>query len=64
VAVPEAARLPARQPGASAGRLGRNDEIFASDGEISLLDGGHFLLESQLDATALVIGRFLEKTLS
>jgi pimeloyl-ACP methyl ester carboxylesterase len=52
---------------------GRNDEIFGPDGarafadevadaEISLLDGGHFLLESQLDAAALVIGRFLEKT--
>jgi pimeloyl-ACP methyl ester carboxylesterase len=53
---------------------GRNDEIFGPDGarafaedaadaEISLLDGGHFLLESQLDAAALAIGRFLEKTL-
>jgi pimeloyl-ACP methyl ester carboxylesterase len=54
---------------------GRNDEIFGPDGarafaadahrpEIHLLDGGHFLLESQLDATAGYIRPFLERTLS
>jgi pimeloyl-ACP methyl ester carboxylesterase len=54
---------------------GRNDEIFGPDGarafgtdahrpEIHLLDGGHFLLESQLDATAGYLHRFLERTLS
>ncbi|MFF3014727.1 alpha/beta fold hydrolase [Streptomyces sp. NPDC057939] len=48
---------------------GRNDEIFAqagatafardaSDPEILLLDGGHFLLESHLDAVAAAIIRF------
>jgi pimeloyl-ACP methyl ester carboxylesterase len=54
---------------------GRNDEIFGPDGalafaddapgaEIHLLDGGHFLLESQLDAAAGYIDRFLERTLA
>jgi pimeloyl-ACP methyl ester carboxylesterase len=51
---------------------GRNDEIFGPDGarafaadardaEIHLLDGGHFLLESQLDATTAYIRDFLER---
>jgi pimeloyl-ACP methyl ester carboxylesterase len=54
---------------------GRNDEIFlpegalafaadAPDAEIHLLDGGHFLLESHLDAAAGHILPFLERTLS
>jgi pimeloyl-ACP methyl ester carboxylesterase len=54
---------------------GANDEIFGPDGarafaddapgaEIHLLDGGHFLLESQLDAAVGIILRFLERTLS
>jgi pimeloyl-ACP methyl ester carboxylesterase len=54
---------------------GRNDEIFGPDGalafaedapgaEIHLLDGGHFLLESQLDTAAGTIRRFLETTLA
>jgi len=54
---------------------GRNDEIFGPDGarafaadayraEIRLLDGGHFLLESQLDATVGYVRPFLERTLS
>ncbi len=54
---------------------GSNDEIFGPDGarafaadahraEIHLLDGGHFLLESQLDATIGYIRPFLERTLS
>ena len=53
---------------------GRNDEIFrpegalafagdAADADICLLDGGHFLLESQLDAAASTIRRFLERAL-
>jgi pimeloyl-ACP methyl ester carboxylesterase len=53
---------------------GRNDEIFGPAGaqafaddspeaEIRLLDGGHFLLESHLDAAAGYIRGFLEKTL-
>jgi pimeloyl-ACP methyl ester carboxylesterase len=53
---------------------GRNDEIFRSEGalafaddapaaEICLLDGGHFLLESHLDAAAGIIGGFLGRTL-
>lgn len=53
---------------------GRNDEIFRAEGalafaddapgaEICLLDGGHFLLESHLDAAAGCIRRFLERTL-
>ena len=53
---------------------GRNDPIFGPDGalgfaadapgaEICLLDGGHFLLESHLDAVADHILMFLEKTL-
>ena len=54
---------------------GRNDEIFAPEGalvfaggvqgaEICLLDGGHFLLESHLDAAAGIIRGFLERTLA
>jgi pimeloyl-ACP methyl ester carboxylesterase len=54
---------------------GRNDEIFGPDGarafaadahrpEIHLLEGGHFLLESQLDATVGYLRPFLEKTLA
>jgi pimeloyl-ACP methyl ester carboxylesterase len=50
---------------------GRNDQIFVPDGalsfaddapaaEIHLLDGGHFLLESHLDAATGSIRRFLE----
>jgi pimeloyl-ACP methyl ester carboxylesterase len=53
---------------------GRNDEIFGPAGalafaddapgaEIHLLDGGHFLLESHLDAVAGLIHPFLERTL-
>jgi pimeloyl-ACP methyl ester carboxylesterase len=53
---------------------GRNDEIFIPEGarafandapgaEIHLLDGGHFLLESQLDAAAGHIRGFLDRTL-
>jgi pimeloyl-ACP methyl ester carboxylesterase len=52
---------------------GRNDEIFAPNGalafaddaphaEISLLDGGHFLLESHLDAVASTVRQFLDRT--
>ena len=51
---------------------GRNDEIFGPEGalafagdapgaEIHLLDGGHFLLESHLDAVAGLIHPFLER---
>jgi pimeloyl-ACP methyl ester carboxylesterase len=54
---------------------GRNDEIFGPAGalafaddapgaEICLLDGGHFLLESHLDAAAGTIRHFLERALS
>ena len=54
---------------------GRNDPIFGPDGalafaadapgaEIHLLDGGHFLLESHLDAAADSIRSFLGRTLS
>ena len=54
---------------------GRNDEIFGPDGalafaddapgaEIHLLDGGHFLLESQLDPVCEHIHRFLARTLA
>jgi pimeloyl-ACP methyl ester carboxylesterase len=54
---------------------GRNDEIFRPEGalafaddapgaEICLLDGGHFLLESHLDAAAGTIRSFLERTLA
>jgi pimeloyl-ACP methyl ester carboxylesterase len=54
---------------------GRNDEIFLPAGalaftddapraEIHLLDGGHFLLESHLDAVAETIRRFLARRLS
>jgi pimeloyl-ACP methyl ester carboxylesterase len=53
---------------------GRNDQIFVPEGalafagdapgaEIHLLDGGHFLLESQLDAAAGSICGFLGRTL-
>lgn len=53
---------------------GRNDEIspaqgalaFADDvphAEISLLDGGHFLLESHLDVVADTVRDFLDRTL-
>jgi pimeloyl-ACP methyl ester carboxylesterase len=53
---------------------GRNDEIFgpegalafaedAPDAEVHLLDGGHFLLESHLDAAAGYIRGFLGRTL-
>jgi pimeloyl-ACP methyl ester carboxylesterase len=53
---------------------GRNDEIFLPAGalafaddapgaEICLLDGGHFLLESQLDAATGAIRHFLDRTL-
>ena len=52
---------------------GRNDEIFVPEGarafasdapgaEIHLLDGGHFLLESQLDAAAGLVRGFLGRT--
>ena len=54
---------------------GRNDPVFGPDGalafaadapgaEIHLLDGGHFLLESHLDAAADSIRSFLGRTLS
>jgi pimeloyl-ACP methyl ester carboxylesterase len=54
---------------------GRNDEIFGPDGarafaadahraEIHLLDGGHFLLESELDATASYVQPFLDRALA
>jgi pimeloyl-ACP methyl ester carboxylesterase len=54
---------------------GRNDEIFGPAGalafaddapgaEICLLDGGHFLLESHLDAAAGYIRRFLGRILA
>jgi pimeloyl-ACP methyl ester carboxylesterase len=54
---------------------GRNDEIFAPEGatafardlpeaEIHLLDGGHFLLESELDAVAGYIRGFLGRVLT
>jgi pimeloyl-ACP methyl ester carboxylesterase len=54
---------------------GRNDEIFGPAGavafaedapsaEICLLDGGHFLLESHLDAAAGAIRGFLDRRLS
>ena len=53
---------------------GRNDEIFrpagalafaddATTAEICLLDGGHFLLESHLDAAAEIIRLFLARTM-
>ncbi|HKN96292.1 MAG TPA: alpha/beta hydrolase [Pseudonocardiaceae bacterium] len=53
---------------------GRNDEIFRAEGalaftedapaaEVCLLDGGHFLLESHLDAAASTIRGFLGRTL-
>lgn len=53
---------------------GRNDEIFGPagarafardlpDAEIHLLDGGHFLLESQLDQAAALIEEFLDRTM-
>lgn len=51
---------------------GRNDEIFRPEGalafaddaphaEISLLDGGHFLLESHLDMAASAVRQFLDR---
>jgi pimeloyl-ACP methyl ester carboxylesterase len=51
---------------------GHNDEIFCPEGalafagdaphaEISLLDGGHFLLESHLDTVANTVRRFLDR---
>lgn len=54
---------------------GRHDEIFAAagaqafacdlpDAEIHLLDGGHFLLESQLDAVAGYVRGFLGRVLT
>jgi pimeloyl-ACP methyl ester carboxylesterase len=54
---------------------GGNDQIFGPDGarafqrdlpdaEIHLLDGGHFLLESQLDEAAKLVRRFLDRTLA
>jgi pimeloyl-ACP methyl ester carboxylesterase len=54
---------------------GRNDHIFVPAGalafaddapgaEIRLLDGGHFLLESHLDAAADLIRGFLERTVA
>jgi pimeloyl-ACP methyl ester carboxylesterase len=54
---------------------GANDEIFGPDGarafaddapgsEIHLLDGGHFLLESHLDAVSGYVRRFLERAAS
>ena len=54
---------------------GRNDEIFGPDGarafaadahraEIQLVEGGHFLLESQLDTAVGYIRPFLERTLT
>lgn len=53
---------------------GRNDEIFGPDGavafgrdlpaaQINLLDGGHFLLESQLDAVTALMRPFLAEHL-
>lgn len=53
---------------------GRNDEIFRPEGalafaqdapraDIHLLDGGHFLLESNLDLAATLIRDFLARTL-
>jgi pimeloyl-ACP methyl ester carboxylesterase len=53
---------------------GRNDPIFAPEGALAfaddapgaaihLLDGGHFLLESHLDAAADLICGFLARTL-
>jgi len=54
---------------------GRNDEIFGPDGarafaadahraEIHLLDGGHFLLESELATTASYVQPFLDRALA
>jgi pimeloyl-ACP methyl ester carboxylesterase len=54
---------------------GRNDEIFgpegalafaddAADAEIHLIDGGHFLLESDLDTVAGYVRGFLGRTVS
>lgn len=51
---------------------GRNDQIFCPEGalafaddaphaEISLLDGGHFLLESHLDTVANTVREFLDR---
>jgi pimeloyl-ACP methyl ester carboxylesterase len=52
---------------------GRNDPIFGPDGarafaddvpdaEIHLLEGGHFLLESDVDEVALLVHNFLDRT--
>jgi len=46
---------------------GQQALAFAGDApgaEIHLLDGGHFLLENQLDAAAEYLGRFLARTLT
>ena len=73
-AVPETARLPARLPGAAAGGLGprRRDlrpgrraarsPTTSPAPRSSLLDGGHFLLESHLDAVTGHIHSFLDRT--
>ncbi|MCP2335199.1 surfactin synthase thioesterase subunit [Actinomadura rupiterrae] len=53
---------------------GRNDEIFgpagaqafardATDAEVHLIDGGHFLLESHLDVVAGYMRGFLGRVL-
>ena len=53
---------------------GRNDQIFSPDGalafgrdlplaEINMVDGGHFLLESRLDAVASLMRPFLAQHL-
>jgi hypothetical protein len=46
------------------GRPARSPSPMTPRAEICLLDGGHFLLESQLDAAAGTIRRFLDRTLS
>jgi surfactin synthase thioesterase subunit len=54
---------------------GRNDEIFAPAGaeafradlpaaEVHLLEGGHFLLESELESVAAFMTDFLGRTLT
>jgi pimeloyl-ACP methyl ester carboxylesterase len=53
---------------------GRNDQIFGPDGalafsrdlplaDVNLIDGGHFLLESRLDAVVSLIRPFLSQHL-